>query len=216
MSLYYPMMLKIKDKPCTVVGGGSVAERKVTTLLEYEAIVTVISPKLTEGLQLLRKKNKIFYINKYYEAGDLTGSYLVYAATDDESINKKCRNEAEAHHILINVGDSPELSDFILPATIKRGSLTIAVSTEGKSPALSRKIREELESLYGEVYSEVLDTLGEIREKALEEISSPEDRKKLFHQLVYGVLNETALKGEKEELNKNMWEVYKNFTLKKA
>lgn len=212
MSLYYPIMLKIEGKSCTVVGGGAVAERKVQTLLEYGAIVTVISPSLTEGLELLLEKKEISYRKKLYEVGDLTGSYLVYGVTDDEDINEKCKKEAEAQGILINVGDSLELSDFILPAVIKRGSLTITVSTEGKSPALSRKIRRELGSLYGGIYGEVLDTLGEIREKAIEEVASIEDRKKLFHQLVYEVLDEAALKGEGEELKKKMWEVYNNFT----
>jgi precorrin-2 dehydrogenase/sirohydrochlorin ferrochelatase len=219
MSLYYPMMLKIEGRPCTVVGGGAVAQRKVETLLEYGAVVTVISPSLTEKLKLLLENNKIHYKNKVYETGDLTGSFLVYGVTDDKVVNEKCKKEAESQNMLVNIGDSSELSDFILPAVLKRGSLIITISTEGKSPALSRKIRRQLEILYDESYDDLLETLGKIRTKALMEIPSIEDRKALFHQLVYDELDKLdklELKRDMEELKKAMWEVYKYYTVKKG
>ncbi|SET24411.1 precorrin-2 dehydrogenase / sirohydrochlorin ferrochelatase [Natronincola peptidivorans] len=214
MSLYYPIMLNIKGKSCTVVGGGLVAERKVKALLEHGAIVKVISPQLTEGLKSLVKKGKLQYEKKPYETGDLTGSCLVYAVTDDKSINKKCKEEAEAKQILINIGDAPDSSDFILPAAVKRGSLTIAISTEGKSPALSRRIKEQIEDTYTEDYGEILDTLGEIREKALEEIASIEDRKKLFHQLVQEFFYKAPIEIETKLLKEAMWEMYRRYCTK--
>jgi precorrin-2 dehydrogenase/sirohydrochlorin ferrochelatase len=139
--------------------------------------------------------------------------------TDDKVVNEKCKKEAESQNMLVNIGDSSELSDFILPAVLKRGSLIITISTEGKSPALSRKIRRQLEILYDESYDDLLETLGKIRTKALMEIPSIEDRKALFHQLVYDELDKLdklELKRDMEELKKAMWEVYKYYTVKKG
>lgn len=207
MSLYYPMMLKIKGKSCRVIGGGRVAERKVMTLLEYGAVITVISPKITEGLHKLVDEKKIVYLERNYKTGDLSGSYLAYALTDNVIVNSQCKKEAEESNVFINVADSEELSDFILPASINRGSLTISVSTEGKSPMLSRKIRHELEEQYGEEYEEILDTLGEIRIRALKEIVSIKDRRELFHQLVYEIDFFYPI----EDVKKKMWETYQEF-----
>ncbi|SDJ80477.1 precorrin-2 dehydrogenase/sirohydrochlorin ferrochelatase family protein [Natronincola ferrireducens] len=208
MALYYPMMVEIKGKPCTVVGGGEVAERKVITLLEYGAVVTVISPKLTPALEKLAKDNKIVHKNKPYTTGDLDGSILAYGVTDDADINKRCKQEANQRQIFINVGDSRHLSDFILPASINRGSLTITISTEGKSPMLSRKIKEELESIYGEIYGDLLDILGAIRGKALREIPSIQDRKRLFHHLIYDV---DYRKEDPFKIKEKLWDTYEAF-----
>ncbi|AOY75452.1 precorrin-2 dehydrogenase/sirohydrochlorin ferrochelatase family protein [Clostridium formicaceticum] len=210
MSLYYPMMLKIQGKLCTVIGGGEVAERKVKTLLRYEAKVVLISPKITEGLQALVEQKKIIHRKKYYEEGDLLGSYLIYAVTDDAEINKKCKEEAEKYQILINVADSPMASDFIVPSSIERGSLTIAISTEGKSPMLSSKIKKELEVIYTEGYEEILDTLGEIRERALKEIASIKDRKNLFYHLVYEISYDINSPEKLEATKKKMWQAYES------
>ncbi|AKL93566.1 siroheme synthase CysG [Clostridium aceticum] len=210
MSLYYPMMLKIQGKFCTVIGGGEVAERKVRTLLKYEAKVVLISPKITEGLQGLVEEKKITYKKKYYESGDLIGSYLVYAVTDDAAINKKCEEEAKMHQILINVADSPTASDFIVPSSIERGSLTIAISTEGKSPMLSSKIKKEIEEIYTEGYEEIVDVLGEIRERALKEIPSIKDRRYLFRYLVHEVPYEIDSQQKLEAVKKEMWKVYES------
>lgn len=207
MSLYYPIMLKLKGRSCKVIGGGKVAERKVISLLDYGADITVISPNITTTLHNLAGENKIIYIKRDYRPGDLRNCYLAYALTDNPDVNKQCYQEAQVNNTFINMADSEELSDFILPASINRGNLTITVSTKGKSPMLSGKIRRDLESLYGEEYGCIVDTLGDIRSKALNEIISIKDRRELFRQLVYDIDFNNSI----DDIKKDMWSIYECF-----
>ncbi len=206
MTKYYPIMLDINKKPTTVIGGGKVAERKVISLLEHGAKVTVISPQCTKTIENLWVENRIQLMKRNYQTGDLVGSFLVYVATDDVNVSEGCHREAKENNIMINVVDVPYLCDFIVPAIHRQGSLTIAVSTDGKSPMFSRKIREELQQQYGKEYIVMIDTLGEIRDKALKEISDIEIRKQLFNQLVYErPLKESTDVGAYQEY---MWKTY--------
>ncbi len=161
---YYPVCLDIKDKRCVVVGGGKVAFRKVESLLEAGARVIVISPKMNTSLQKLINKNKITYLPQEYKSGDIKkGIFLVIAATDDSQLNAKIADDAKRLNLLINVVDAPKLCNFILPATLRRGSLTISVSTSGKSPALAKKIKEDLQNIYGTEYEDLVNSLGKLR-----------------------------------------------------
>jgi precorrin-2 dehydrogenase/sirohydrochlorin ferrochelatase len=146
-----------------VVGGGSVAERKTGMLLEHQASVTVISPTLSQGLQHLAEQGAIQTIIRNYKTGDLEGAFLVIAATDDPCINTAIADQGRKKRALINVVDTPEISDFIVPALVRRGDITIAISTAGKSPALARKIRAELEKSFGVEYASLLRLVSEIR-----------------------------------------------------
>ncbi|MDR5659664.1 bifunctional precorrin-2 dehydrogenase/sirohydrochlorin ferrochelatase [Serpentinicella sp. ANB-PHB4] len=211
MTKYYPIMLNIENKPCTVVGGGAVAERKVKSLLEYGAVVTVISPEVTSELKKLSETRKIVHLNKTYAYGDLKGSYLVYVATDRLEVSESCREEAVKEEILINVVDVPPLCDFNVPATIRRGALTIAIGTDGKSPMLSRKIREELEQIFGSHYEAVLNILGALRDRALKEIDHIENRKQLFHELIYNCEIESLGKQGIDKLEQEAWAFYTKF-----
>ena len=134
---YYPIFLDIKDKPCVVVGGVTVALRKVTMLLDHEAQVTVISPQLCSELETLAEGN-VTVIRREYQSGDLEDAFVVVAATDDQETNEQIATDASKKGMLINVVDVPALSNFIVPSYLRRGDLTVAVSTNGKSPALSR------------------------------------------------------------------------------
>lgn len=211
MKKYYPLMLDIEKKTCTVIGGGKVAERKILSLLEYGAIVTVISPEITEVIEGLVEGSEVQYKKRQYKTGDLAGSLLVYVATDNVEVSRGCYQEALLAGIMINVVDVTELCDFIVPATIKRGDLTICVSTNGKSPMLARRLREELEEQYGDEYKEYLATLGEIRSLAMREINDINLRKKLFHTLVYDKDIRQLLTCKIKDLKEKLMETYEKF-----
>jgi len=162
-SRYYPVFLDIKDKRCVVIGGGEVALRKVRMLLECMAAVEVISPALCPDLSMMVEAGAVKATLREYKPGDLDGSFVVVAATDDSNINKIISDEANEKGILINVVDVPRLSNFIVPSYLRRGDVTIAISTGGKSPALARKIRLELENSFGEEYAALAVLIDEVR-----------------------------------------------------
>ena len=183
MSRYYSICLDLHKKPCLVIGGGKVAERKVLSLLEYEAIVSLISPKITPRINDLIQENKIYFEAREFQPTDLEGIFLVIAATNNTIINKFIAQEAQQRGILINVVDTPLDSTFILPAVVKRGNLTISISTGGKSPAFARKMRHDLESKYGPEYGILVDILGNFRENIIQKEPDEQKRKALFHRL---------------------------------
>ena len=160
---YYPIFVNIQAKKCVVVGGGHVAFRKVRLLLDSEADVTVISPTLHPDLAPLVEKKAIHLIQRNYRSGDLKGAILVFAATDVKKTNHRVAEDAKKAGRLVNVADDPGPSDFIIPSFFRRGNLIIAVSTEGVSPALARRIRTRLEESIGEEYASLLAVIGEVR-----------------------------------------------------
>ena len=184
MMKYYPINLNIRNKRCVVIGGGEVAERKVGQLIKAGAQVIVISPRLTKKLRNLTIKEKIQHINRNYKAGDLRGAILAFAATDDHNVNRQALEEARRRRVLLNIVDSPEGCDFIVPSLVARGDLLLTVSTSGKSPALSKKIRKELKALYGREYSVFLKLLGSIRESLLTNPFLRRRRGNTFRRLV--------------------------------
>jgi precorrin-2 dehydrogenase/sirohydrochlorin ferrochelatase len=178
--IYYPAFLNLKGKRTIVVGGGKVAERKILALLKAGANITVISPDITKRIEQEKRKGRIKHTPRQYRKGDNKKALLVIAATDSQYINKKVSEEAPC---LINVVDCPSLCNFIVPSVIKRGPLTIAVSTSGISPALSKLIRKELEKLYGPEFVGYLSLLEKIRGKAMEEIRDKKKRTEFFKSL---------------------------------
>ena len=160
---YYPIMLDVKDKRCVVIGGGQVALRKAQSLLECGAAVEVISPELCPELEELVSGGSVKAALRPYRRGDLKGAALVIAAADDGEVNRSVSGEATESGIPVNVVDVPGLSSFIVPSSLRRGDLTVAVSTGGKSPALARRIRAELEKSMGEEYSLLASLAEEVR-----------------------------------------------------
>lgn len=163
MAHYYPVFLNIRGKRCVVVGGGKVALRRVKVLLEHGADVEVVSPSLCPELGQLAKAQTITVLLKEYEPKDIEGAFIAIAATAESDTNQKVADEARRQKILVNVATSPEQSDFILPSYLRRGNLTIAVSTAHRSPALARKIRTRLEQDFGEEYASLADLIEEVR-----------------------------------------------------
>ncbi|HKX05728.1 MAG TPA: bifunctional precorrin-2 dehydrogenase/sirohydrochlorin ferrochelatase, partial [Methylomirabilota bacterium] len=141
---YYPLCLEMAGRPCLVVGGGPVAERKVAGLLDAGAWLTVVSPTATESLHAWARADRIRLVEREYTAADLAGHSVVFVATDDERVNAAVARDARAAGLLINAADDPAHCDFILPAVVRRGDLTVAVSTGGASPALARTVRDEI------------------------------------------------------------------------
>ncbi|MCE5286362.1 MAG: bifunctional precorrin-2 dehydrogenase/sirohydrochlorin ferrochelatase [Pelosinus sp.] len=194
----YPVNLKIADRPCAVIGGGKVAERKILSLLEAGAKVTVISPKLTSALAKLAADGGVCWRNKDYGAGDVQDYFMVVCAADSKAVNNKAAAEARTSGALLNVVDAPDECDFIIPGKISRGDLLITVSTGGKSPAFSRRLREELETRYGEEYGMYLEMLSRQREAIKEKLVNTKDRERFWRAAlnseVLTLLNQGQLK----------------------
>ncbi len=181
---YYPAYLDLRERPCLVIGGGAVAERKTLALLEAGAVVTIISPMLTSKLHELSDSGKITYLQKQYEDQDLSGAFLVIAATDSAEVNTLVASACRKKQVLVNVAVPPEVSSFIVPSVVERGDLLIAISTSGASPALSRKIRQDIEQRYGTEYEVLLEKLSAIRKRVLEEIPDESRRRQVFQAIV--------------------------------
>ena len=164
---YYPIFLDLAGRRCLVVGGGTVALRKVEALLEHQAIVKVISPKLSSQLEKMASENTIEIEARQYRSGDLEGAFLVIAATDNAEVNGRVSRDARRLGLLINVVDDAARSNFIVPSSLSRGDITIAISTAGTSPALARKIRTELEDYFGAEYAALARLAGEVRRQLI-------------------------------------------------
>lgn len=198
---YYPVNLDVKDRNCLVVGGGRVGTRKVRTLLECGARVTVISPEATPELEALAGQGQIRWHTRDYRASDLDDAFLVIGATDDQRLNLKIHQDADKAQRLCNIADQPDLCNFILPAIMRQGALMITVSTGGKSPAFAKHLRQQLEKHYGPEYGALLQLMGAIRQRLLAEEHAPEAHKTLFEQLIGGGLLEMIRSDDRKKIN---------------
>ncbi len=184
MSFSYPVNLNIRGKACLVVGGGSVAERKVRGLLACEARVYVVSPMLHPLLKELADIKKIVWLNRHFQEKDVNDKLIVIAATDNGELNHQVATLCMDKNILVNVVDDPAWCSFSLPAVHRQGDLLIAVSTNGKSPALARLIKEELAGKFREEFAQALELLGSLRERLFEKCPDDKIRGKVLQGLV--------------------------------
>jgi precorrin-2 dehydrogenase/sirohydrochlorin ferrochelatase len=181
----YPITLVNLDSvPCVVIGGGDVAARKVAALCQAGARPTVISLACCEPLRRRVEAGEIDTIEREYRTGDLAAVRLVIAATDDPETNERVWREAQAAGCLVNVVDDPPRCNFHVPATVRRGALTLSVSTGGNSPLLARRIRQALENEFDSAYEAYLDLLGELRPAVQQQIAEPARRKQLWVALL--------------------------------
>ncbi len=162
---YFPIYLDMSRRRCLVIGGGAVAERKIAALLETGAEVTVLAPDVTDAVAGLSKQNAIRFTARCYEDGDLDGFELAFVATDDPQVNAAVYREGRSRGVWVNSADDPARCDFILPSVLRRGDLTVAVSTGGTSPALARTVREELELYFTQEYESLAKLAAEVREE---------------------------------------------------
>jgi siroheme synthase-like protein len=160
---YYPAFLNLQGKKCLVIGGGKVAARKIKSLMDCGAMITVISPRFHPDIARLAEAGFLQWLQRSCKEGDLEDAFMVISATSNKRVNQRIADEAERRGVLVNVVDDPKRSDFIVPALVRRGRLTIAISTSGMSPALAKKIRTRLEKDFGEEYASLIAVIEEVR-----------------------------------------------------
>ncbi len=160
---YYPIFLDMTGRACLVVGGGRIGLEKVRGLLAAGAAITVISPILDAALQLLVDDDQVNHLARNYAAGDMEGYEIVMVASDDRSANAVIHAEGRARGIWVNSADDAKNCDFILPSVVRRGSITIGISTGGGSPAMARRVREELTDYFTEDFEGLAELLAEVR-----------------------------------------------------
>jgi len=168
MSLF-PINLILTDKPCLVIGGGIIAERKTESLVNAGAKVTLISPEINVQFENKINTGIIKYHKRKYRRGDLKGFFLVIAATDESSVNEKIYKEAQNLDILINCVDIPKKCNFYIPSVIQRGDLQITISSSGKVPYFTKKLREFFDEIFDENFEQELQKLHLMRKKIIEE-----------------------------------------------
>ncbi len=181
---YYPILTDLKGKKVIVAGGGPVAQRKIETLLEYGAVVGVIARQLTPSLSRYVKEQKVNLLGQEFKDSHLNGVFMVMAATDDHTLNRQISLSARKKGLLINAVDQPSECNFIVPSILRRGDLSIAISTSGKSPALAKRIREDLEKQYGDEYEILLILMGRLRKEILSRGLSQDENSRMFHRIV--------------------------------
>ncbi|MEX2237178.1 MAG: bifunctional precorrin-2 dehydrogenase/sirohydrochlorin ferrochelatase [Dehalococcoidia bacterium] len=162
---YYPIFVELEGRRVLVVGGGAVAAQKMRNLHPAGPAITVIAPELKDEMTQYHAEGQFDWVQREYGEGDVEGYDLVMVATDDGAVNKQVSSEARAHKIWVNAADDIPNCDFILPSMVRRGSLVLAASTGGGSPALARRVRETLEGAFGPWWGDLADVMREMREE---------------------------------------------------
>lgn len=192
---YYPIFLDLHGEKVLVVGGGAVARRKIDTLLACEARVHVIAKELMPPLDVYADEGKIRSLGGEFEEKALKGFFLVIAATNDRGLNSRVGKAAKEMGLLVNAVDQPSDCNFIVPSILRRGDLQIAVSTSGKSPAMARKVRQDMERVFGEEYGHLLALMGYIRKEILSRGLSQRENREIFYRITESPILE-ALKNK--------------------
>ncbi|ADG81997.1 precorrin-2 dehydrogenase/sirohydrochlorin ferrochelatase family protein [Thermincola potens] len=201
---FYPIYLNLRNKKCLVVGGGKVAERKVRSLLECGARVYVVSPEVTPALEQLAWEGAITFVRRTYTTTDLEGSFLVIGATDDEKTNQRIADDCFERNMLVNIVDDPPKCNFIVPAVVRQGALSISISTDGNSPVLARKIKEKLKQEYGPEYAKFLEIMGDLRRKIISSVPDESVRRQMFEDLVNSDIINLIKEGNEEKIKERI------------
>lgn len=183
---YYPLFLDVEQREVVIAGGGGVALRKVETMLRYGARVTVVAPEAAPEIEAWAAEGRLALVRRGYEPADVDRAFVVIAATNRADVNRRIASDCRERRILVNVIDAPELCDFIVPAVIEHGSIQVAVSTGGSSPALARRLKHDLQEAFGPEYAEVNDLFGSLRKAAQASLPEDRDRKAFFDSLLEG------------------------------
>lgn len=199
---FLPIFLRLQNQAVLVIGGGSIAARKVSLLLQANARVTVMSPELEPSLEILNKDGEINHVAGEYQKNMVRNFRLVIAATDDHRINKLVADEANALNIPVNVVDQPELCSFIMPSIVDRSPIVIAISTGGSSPVLARMIRSRLEALIPSSYGRLAALANRYRSAVKSKFSDVDTRRKFWERTLEGELSELMLSGRDAEAEK--------------
>ena len=205
MSSLFPMFVKLEGKRCLVVGAGRVGEPKIGGLIDTGACVHVIAFEASDAVKAWAQAGKIRLELRAFSVGDLDGALLAVVATASRALNGSIYREAQRRGVLCNVVDDPEYCDFYYPAVVRRGDLQIAISTNGQSPSLAQKLRQQLERQFGPGYARWIAELGETRRLVLASNLDPNRKSALLHSLASREAVKAALVEEsaKNELSKN-------------
>ena len=196
---YYPIYIDIENRDVVIIGGGNVCARKAETMMKYGARVTVVSPEFTEEIEGWAKEGCLKLRRKKYDHGDLEGANIVIASTDDQTVNEEIAHDCRARKIPVNVVDVTPLCEFIIPAIVESGSIQIAVSTGGKSPAIARTLKEDLQRFIGPEYAEVNDVLATLRDGAKAALPTDVDRKRFFDGIIAAGVLDLLRSGKRTE-----------------
>ena len=210
MAKYYAVNLALENKRCVVIGGGKVAERKVRCLLECGARILVVSPVISRGLKAMADKARITFKRGKVKLRDLAGAHLVIAATTDRAVNFRVSSYCRSKNILINVVDSPKECSFILPSIIRRGDLAMTISTDGISPALSKKLRQDIEKRFGAEYAGYLRLMKKIRPRALKKIKSSRSKRAFFKKALQSGIFSLLKRGKTKQASTRLENILNN------
>lgn len=180
----FPIYLNLHERVCLVVGGGPVAERKVKSILECEGLVRLVSPLITPALAELYAQNRLSWEARNYLLDDLYNVFLAFICTDDYQLNRSIADDCRNRAIMVNVVDDPSNCDFFVPSVLRRDSLAVAISTEGRSPLFSRRLREELDELIPHDYGQLAEGLGRMRDYIKTLVADTNKRQKVYRLLL--------------------------------
>jgi uroporphyrin-III C-methyltransferase/precorrin-2 dehydrogenase/sirohydrochlorin ferrochelatase len=195
---YFPIFFNIQGRRCLLVGGGEVAVRKASLLMQAGAALTVVSPELAPELAALAAEGRIEHVAARFEPAQLEGCHLVVAATDDAEVNRTVSESAQALRIPVNVVDNPALCSFIVPSIIDRSPLIAAVSSGGVSPVLARLVRARLETLIPAAYGRLAALAAGFRDKVKARFKSSNDRRIFWEQVLQGPIAEMVFAGQEK------------------
>jgi precorrin-2 dehydrogenase/sirohydrochlorin ferrochelatase len=205
--MFYPIYLNLRNKRVVVVGGGDVAERKVESLLHTGAAVSVISPDVTARLAELAENQAIHIQRRAYRSGDCEGAALVFSATDDAEVSAEVFREATDSGALVNTADQPALCDFIMPAVVRRGDISIAVSTGGTSPGLAAQLRNMVAGIIGPEYAQLAELLAQVRPEIRRRIPDVDRRKALHYRILNSDIIERLKRNDGEGAKRRLKEI---------
>ncbi len=195
---YLPLFVDLKDRACLIVGGGEIAARKAGLLRKANAIVTIVAPETSASTKTMIEAGDVLWINALFNANQLSNQLLVIAATNDQEVNLHVYHQAKAKNILINVADSPELCDFILPSILDRSPIVVAISSGGQSPILARQLRARLETLIPPSYGRLATLVGRYRDVVKDRLSTLAMRRRFWETVLQGKVADHVLAGRDE------------------
>lgn len=192
LPMRYPLFLDLREQPVVVVGAGAVAWRKMRALRAAGAQITVISPAARPEIVRWQRHGVVVWKQRRYRRGDLRGAMLVIAATDDPAVNERVCREARERGQLVNCAAPPAAGNFHVPAVVRRGPITVAISTGGASPALARLIRRELEQLLADRYAHAAAEMQTLRRRVAQAVGEPAARVRLYRAAARRLLERKA------------------------
>lgn len=204
---YLPLFVDLKDRSCLVVGGGEIAARKAGLLIKANAKVTIVAPNISKSTQDFVNQKKATWVKDLFQSEHLSGTTIVIAATDHDSVNRDVYKQAKAKNILVNVADCPELCDFILPSILDRSPIVVAVSSGGKSPILARQLRARLETLIPPSYGNLASLVGRYRDAVKNKLPKVAMRRRFWEYVLQGHVADHVLAGRDETAEKILQEL---------